>query len=763
MNKFDLSKYDPALKNKESEKIMEPPGWFSGGPGAFNLKEKLLPQKPKEVQKPKSKFDLSKYDPALQKPAEKKEDSVETLMRYMMQGHAAGATIATSPVSLLELMLKSPGGESDNHEQMKKNWEQRKKTNPDLPDFDEVEKGFEEVGAKFRSYLPTFANYEKSIEKSTGLPLEAKTKGQKALRLGLESAAMQPGSLLARGVSAISSPIISEALQAAGISEETANLIASTAPLAINKAGRATTDWIKGMTSGSKTSALKGEKLGGDFKSKSEAFKAGIDDFGSGSPPPPPGGPGSPPPPPPPPPGSREFPLPKSPEGKAPIKFKATPGGKDLGLRPASATPKDIGEEIGNNISGNRFYNTTTGGLKIKDRIIKADEAVYKEVKQAYIDAKPLNKNIIEEQPELVEKINARIRDLKQIPSKSSPQTSLLKSLIDIRNKLIVKNKKGKIVGYKPISNQILIEQNQALKGKVDYDFAHGNPNNIFKPFIGEIEEAILLTAQEQNPEAFKALEAAKAKYAKWSDTFNNDYLRPWRDRSNKDFSKSYKGMLDLDEYNQIAPILNATEDGVVLAKAAKRDLVDKYLKEFYKNPSSANKKELETTLRELESVLTPEETKSISKILESPRKRNIKGKYQKPTEKPAPKVNKYKSMTRKQLEAEFSHEETIRQLKNEIKTPQQKKTFDEMMRHKTREILNEGKLTKKSTGTELYNVLNDIENSEILRAGWGDAEFERVLQAAEKIGAQHATEQNFIKFGKVGLTAKALVNLGLF
>ena len=72
--------------------------------------------------------------------------------------------------------------------------------------------------------FPTQANVERFVEEKTGLPLQAKTKAQKLLRLGGEAASFRPGDLAQKAKAGVIAPVISGGLQVAGVPEEVANV-----------------------------------------------------------------------------------------------------------------------------------------------------------------------------------------------------------------------------------------------------------------------------------------------------------------------------------------------------------------------------------------------------------------------------------------------------------------------------------------------------------------------------------------------------------
>lgn len=67
--------------------------------------------------------------------------------------------------------------------------------------------------------FPTQGNIERAIEERTGIPLEAKTKLQKGLKLGFTAGKMTPGTLAQKGTAGVIAPSTSAVLQEAGLPE----------------------------------------------------------------------------------------------------------------------------------------------------------------------------------------------------------------------------------------------------------------------------------------------------------------------------------------------------------------------------------------------------------------------------------------------------------------------------------------------------------------------------------------------------------------
>ena len=322
--------------------------------------------------------------------------------------------------------------------------------------------------------------------------------------------------------------------------------------------------------------------------------------------------PKTPPPPPSPPPGSRTIPfgdesLIRGMQQAGPIETSIGPQ-KDIPFRPAGKwVVPEVEERIGNIFTSkdHKFPNTTSGGKAVSKQIQANDSAAWKDINSKYDKWRNLSEEIIAERPELITSIEDKLMDMKRIPSPSSTEKALIDSLTKMKKKWY---KNGQ---YRPVSNQELIDQAKSLrKQQIEYDFSHGESGNIFLPTIQDIENSVQ-GAAKGNLKALKAGEAAKTSYKEWAETFNNDYIRPWRNKSNKDFSKLYKSSMDLDEYNMVKNALDKSPGGEKIAQSIKRDLVNTKLKSF-SDKGFRGTEGVEEALSELDAVLTPQESSKL-------------------------------------------------------------------------------------------------------------------------------------------------------
>lgn len=426
---------------------------------------------------------------------------------------------------------------------------------------------------------------------------------------------------------------------------------------------------------------------------------------------------------------------------------RVSPQGEDLGLRPVPqrANP-DLSDQVGNIFSPNRFYNTTQGGHAFRNEIMAIDENVYRGVNELYRASRELNSQINEIHPNLVGRLQNRIRDLQAIPEPSDVQRRLLRASENILEHLATVGENGEITGYMPINNQVLIDQVQSLRQIIDYDFAHGNTKNIFRPLINELQESALSAAQSSGtPEAATAINEARNAYRMWVEAFDNDYVRPFRDASNQDYSKLFKSSLDFDEHNMLRRILNTTPRGQELINGSTREIVEKNLGKYLENPRGVNPREFDKAVRELEGVITPQQAQEIRDLFrESARRPNFRANQQvtRPTNEEII-ASKYEGKEPEDIQRMMNSRSGIKKLREDFKgTEQKRQLFDKLSKQKMRSVLREGNIEKDFTGDDLYKFLNKESNYEIFSEILGESETEVLRQSAKQIGKEQVKSE---------------------
>jgi aminopeptidase N len=282
---------------------------------------------------------------------------------------------------------------------------------------------------------------------------------------------------------------------------------------------------------------------------------------------------------------------------------------------------------------------------------------------------------------------------------------------------------------------------------------------------LHDIETSISRTAAASgNEQALQSWNQARTAYADWAQTFDNDYIRPLRNTTNRDYAKTFKSALDPDEFNVLTHVLDLSPQGQNLNQLVMKEVVNKNLEKYYIDPrKSVGSRDFKETLRELSSVV-PEE--GISRIKDffsnASRRPAIRAKApEKAISKETPAVQKASRFLEKGESEIINSLKTIegmRDLGKELKaTEAGAKNFETLQKHKLRSILQEGNIKKNFKGDDLARTLTKENNYEFVEEILGKEETAALLEAAEKTGNQQLKIESLKKIGKNALSYKAL------
>lgn len=473
------------------------------------------------------------------------------------------------------------------------------------------------------------------------------------------------------------------------------------------------------------------------------------------------------------------------------------PGQENLPYRlsPSNEINPSLENEVGNIVSKNEITNTTNAG-RANVEAIRANDAIdYANVNAKYKVSDQLNEKVNTIHPNLVQELTSQRNELLSIPEPSPPQKQRLTAIEKILDKLRTVDSDGNITGFIEINNRVLQEQAKAFRYFMDFNFEHGNARGIFTPTVNSLENAVEFGARTTgNAEAAEASQEARASYRQWAQDYDNPYIRPYRDTRNMDFSKTFKGSLDVDEFKMVDNILSRSNAGQQLSATTKRALVEKTLGKFLENPHGANGKEFQLALRELSPVLTSEETNVIRQTFNEARNRpslitrrpsppNLKeipnakiplfnkekpaGKQVTSTKIPSKKFEETPAMKIASKEMNMTPEE-IRKLANspsgmtKLKEKVSPDVYKKIGHQRAQEIVYGGEVKPNLTGKKVFNRVNEGDNFSMLSKILGEEEAQAFLDAAEQIGEKSFTTENIKKHIKNYSIVKTLLLFGL-
>ena len=452
---------------------------------------------------------------------------------------------------------------------------------------------------------------------------------------------------------------------------------------------------------------------------------------------------------------------------------------------------KAVDDSIGEMFSPEEVKSYREAG-ETNIKAIRANDAHdYNEVRNAYQKSEQLNGQVTIQQPNLVQDLLTMRKKLTSVPKLSPPQEQMLTVVERVLNDTAIFSETGNIIGFKQINNNILEEQAKALRYFMDFNFEHGNTRGIFQPLVNKIEDAIELGANfVGNIEAANANKEARRLYRQWAQEYDNDYMRPFRDTSNEDYNKLFYSILDPDNFAMVDKILQKSNAGQQVSKMNKRAFAEKHFSEFIEQPEKIGKKSFKEVLKKTRGVIKPEEELAIKEQLgklselKEPKRPTMKElpraeiPINKAKLKEVPEITEVKIPTKKEVKAtpEMRAAEKImkitpeqaRTLTNtpsglkELKSNLPDKLFEKLGKTKIREIFQKGKIQNKFTGKELYDVINEGSNYEILAEILGEEKTAELLVNSREISSKQATVDAFKKVGTKLGTLKTLILFGI-
>lgn len=478
---------------------------------------------------------------------------------------------------------------------------------------------------------------------------------------------------------------------------------------------------------------------------------------------------------------------------------RVTNFGPDSGIRPAPVNQNpSLQTRALNTISRNEITNKTNAG-RSQTETIRGHAAIdYRNVNRLYAEAEQLNQAISSEHPELAQELQNTISTINDIPHPSPPQVQLRTAASALLERLAPGSTADQLMGSVPVNNQVLLEQAKALRYYMDFEFAQANPKGIFQPTLNAIDNAVELAAIAAEDEAaFASNRAARSEYRNWTDIYNNDYVNPYRNRTNYDYIGNFDKSLNIDNFAVINRALRRSNIGEEVADTTRRSLVDKHLGKFLKDPHGTTVPEFNKALNELEPVTSRTERTSIKNdYLEAKRNTINAKKSEKITEPSSPKIKEAptsqkipkapakkvvteakipvkqppkvtEAMREAAKQAKITPEEAIKltDTPTGLKTLRGKlstQSFEKVGRHKIKNMLYEGSVEKRLKGDEILRVVNKADNYAIFSEILGEAETKELLKAAQEIGAKRLTVDNARSY-LAPATLKTLLIFGLF
>ncbi len=684
------------------------------------------PQEPQELQEPTEPQEISES-------TERQENAIQTFNRYLGQIPAAAISIATWPLSVITTMAQYEAREE--FDEIRARLPRLKKLFPNVEweKFEELdEQKYEEAIQLSEDTFPSTSRIIRSLEETTGLPLEAKTKGQRALRFITEVATLSPGSAIHKVQTALKANAYSAVMQAGGADESVSDLVG----LGLSQFNLPT------LTKKEAQQGLKDIKIEKDVPPGE----------------PPPRGPGEPPPI-----GPTDkallgeeflterplFPslvsedeiltrieplLQEELERKIskipPPKLKSIT--KEIEAPSPTHVPTVLERKIGNQVSKVKFPNRQVASQSIRREIKDISTKEYEKVQDLYKTAKERNAFISEIRPEMINELEDLVYEmsLAEVPS------MVEKDIRTIANKYIQLG--GDLRGIKEISQDKLISQIESNNKKVQHDYLQGTPSNSYRKLNKIFDNAIQLTA-ETNKGAVDSYNIARTAYRDWAEIFKSNEIIPWRDPGKVNLIKLLKNIENPDQILILEDVLGRTKKGRNLLGGVKRDYVETQMRPFINDPKKVDSIEFNDKIKEVSTVLPAKVRHEIEKdfidasdrIIEHDRlmatskanKSAHAGDIQENSRRISDwnkEVKKEKSdfpyKTDKSILNEMKTVRGQKRLENNLpKTARGKAMMDEIKDYSAVNLLTQGKINPSDKAESLRAILNDVNKRALL------------------------------------------------
>jgi len=692
-----------------------------------------------------------------QQAKEPEESGIQKFNRYLGQIPSGAIVASTWPGSVSTALGTADAIQE--FEELQERLPRLKKLFPQAPwgDLKELdEEKYMEAVQKAQETGPTPENIIKSLEDVTGLPLEAKTKGQRFLRYLVEAGALSKGSAASKAHKSLKAGAYSSALQAVGVPETVADMYglgAAQYEFPTLKGG----DKLKALFSKGKSEVPPGE---------------GSDEIGQG------GGGESPP---------VEFNiLPEhellekvtpileeelSTRTKAIGRPPEIPNFKvSMPIKPEPINELNLQRSIGEDISKVRIPNRTAAASALKSEINDMSRKAYDEVSKLYKTARESNKSVSTIRPKMVKELEDLLEEVSQagVPSK------VQKDIKQISKKYL--NLAGNATeGFKEVPNSSLIAQIESNNQKILHDYVQGRPSNQYIRLNRILGDAIEGTSSIA-PKAVEAHNAARSAYRNWAQEFGSSELLPWRDPANVQSAKLLKKIEDVDQLMALRDTLKRTKKGQVLFDSVKRDFIERKLKPFIKDPTKTGSIDFEDLMREITPITTPKQRDAIVTRLENasePIKRferqsirynAAKSRHSQIVDKVKKEIKEWnekalglsKNWPYKSDSSILRDLTTVRGLKrlerSLPKTKQGKEMLAQLKDYASTRLLTQGKIVPSDKAESLRKILNDVDKKALLNHTLGKSvtnDLQKIVNNVPKIDAKMLKMQKWLRISK--------------
>lgn len=280
----------------------------------------------------------------------------------------------------------------------------------------------------------------------------------------------------------------------------------------------------------------------------------------------------------------------------------------ELPEKPTTKAEIILNNEVGSIVSPTKFTNSTTGGKQIMQLFKKITDEKYSLVNRYYQQSKAANKGIEDIRPQLSRDLNRVANNLTEAPVPAQIEKDILQIIRSLKQAI-----GDEVSGYRPISNQALIDQIQSINRKNQSELILGNAKNIYRVLINAIERELERSATN-NPQAIAALQKARDARRQWGEIYDNDTVFRLKDPSNKQYSDTYNYLLNSDRLPILRRAFADSKNGQNFINRLERDYVQRLMQPFSKGRGT-NTIEYRIALQELVPLIGQDKVNQIDRI----------------------------------------------------------------------------------------------------------------------------------------------------
>lgn len=336
----------------------------------------------------------------------------------------------------------------------------------------------------------------------------------------------------------------------------------------------------------------------------------------------------------------------------------------ELPEKPTTKAEIILNNEVGSVISPTKFTNSTTGGKQIMQLFKKISDEKYADVNKYYQQSRSANKGIEGIRPQLGRDLLRVRNNLTEAPVPAQIEKDILQIIRSLKQ--AIGDEQG---GYRPISNQALIDQIQSINRKNQSELILGNAKNIYRVLINAIEKELERSAAN-NPEAIAALQRARDARRQWGEIYDNDVVFRLKDPSNKQYSDTYNYLLNSDRLPILKQAFAGSKNGQNFLNRLERDYVQRIMQPFSKGRGT-NTIEYRRAIQELIPLIGEDKAKQIDRIYKE--QDRIKRGYERQKARTEKQIQKTKARnigeTARYQQEKATRSEAIERRKEQIRT----------------------------------------------------------------------------------------------